>query len=77
MRPHPDEIARRLQHRHHPGWSVWFGNRTRQYWAAACWVRPAGGLIGAITPDGLEAAIASFEEVHPKPALRHAHVVDR
>ena len=63
----PDEMARRLQYRHRPGWSVWFGHSTRQYWAVACWVRGADGMLGAASPEALDAAIRSFELLHPKP----------
>jgi hypothetical protein len=72
----PHDIARRLQYRHRPGWSVWYGGRTRQYWALACWVRPAGALFAADTPEALDAAIATFETLHPKPKQRSHAVAD-
>jgi hypothetical protein len=72
----PDEIAQRIQHRHRPDWMVWFGRSTRHYWALAAWVRTPDGMLGAATPDALEVAITTFERLHPKPTLQHAHAVD-
>jgi hypothetical protein len=65
----PHEIARRFEYRHRPGWSVWYGAKTRQYWAVACWLRP-GGMLGADTSEALEAAIGAFEVLQPKPSVR-------
>jgi hypothetical protein len=70
----PHDIARRLQYQHHPGWSVWYGAQTRQYWALASWVRTAHDMFGADTPEALDAAIATFESLHPKPA-QHCHAL--
>jgi hypothetical protein len=72
----PPDIARRLEYQHRPGWSVWYGRQTRQYWALACWVRPAGAMFGAATPEALDAAIVTFEALHPKPAQR-SHALGR
>jgi hypothetical protein len=72
----PHGIARRLQHRHRPGWSIWYGRQTRQYWALASWARTSHGMFGAATPEALEAAIAIFETLHPKPAQRSHDLVD-
>ncbi|HEU5155546.1 MAG TPA: hypothetical protein VFU43_00995 [Streptosporangiaceae bacterium] len=63
----PDDIARRIQYTRRPGWLVWHGRHTRHYWALALWTRGPVGMIGAATPDALEAAIATFELLHPKP----------
>lgn len=73
MSPGPDEVARQIQRRR-PGWSVWFGRWTGHYWALACWVHTADGLLSAAGPDALEAAIAAFELLHPKPKQRYAYV---
>lgn len=72
----PDEIAQWIEHRHRPGWTVWFGRSTGHYWALAGWARTPYGMLGAATPDALETAITSFEARHPKPAHWHGHVVD-
>jgi hypothetical protein len=72
----PDDIARRLQHRHWPGWSVWHGRATRHYWALASWVPGLAGMLSAATPDALDAAIAIFVGLHPKPAHWYVHAVD-
>jgi hypothetical protein len=64
----PHEIARRLEYRHQPGWSVWYGAQTRQFWAVACWVRTAGAMFGAATPEAL--AIIEDEWLPPPRALR-------
>jgi hypothetical protein len=72
----PHDIARRLEHQHRPGWVVWYGERTRQYWAMAVWVRTPRSLLGGATPEALDAAIATFEMFHPKPR-RHARALDR
>lgn len=71
----PDEIARRIQ-AHRPGWSVWFGRATGLYWAVACWAWMPRGMLGAATPDAIDAAITTFEALVPKPQQRRAHVVD-
>lgn len=63
----PDEIARRIQYRHRPGWVAWYGRHTRRYWAVASWVTGLGGMLSAVEPEALDAAIASFEMSHPKP----------
>ena len=63
----PHEIARRIQYQHRPGWSIWYGRETRQYWALARWTRATGAMFSAETPQALEAAIATFETHHPKP----------
>jgi hypothetical protein len=63
----PHEIARRMEHKHHPWWLVWYGRSTRQYWAMARWVRTPGAMLGASVPDALDAAIATFETHHPPP----------
>ena len=60
----PHETARRLEDRHQPGWSVWYGTQTRQYWAVACWVRAAGAMFGASSPP-------------PSPRESAAHYWDR
>jgi hypothetical protein len=39
----PDEIARRIQQRHRPGWAVWYGRATGHYWALASWVPTLDG----------------------------------
>jgi len=63
----PDEIARQIQYVYRPGWLVWYGRKCGQYWALALWTRGAIGMIGAATPDELEALIVTFETLHPKP----------
>ena len=67
----PDEIARRIQHRHRPGWSVWYGRSTGQYWALAPGLRTLHGMFGAATPEALDAAITTFETLSPssQPAI--------
>ena len=70
----PDEIARRIQYEH-PGWVVWFGHSTGQYWAMAWWVHVSSGMMQAADPDTLAAAIAAFELLHPRPEQRYQHVV--
>jgi hypothetical protein len=64
----PDEIARRIQHHHRPGWSVWYGRSTAQFWAVACWTRTPHDMLGAATPAALDAAMVAFETLYPKPA---------
>ena len=66
----PHDIARRLEYQHRPGWSIWYGKQTRQYWAVACWERTAGAMFAAATPEALDAAITTFEVLHPKPRRR-------
>jgi hypothetical protein len=73
----PHDIARRLEYQHRPGWSIWYGGETRQYWALACWMRAAGEMFGADTPEALEAAMATFETRHPKPRQRSHALGDR
>lgn len=74
MLPSPHEIARQIQHHHRPGWLVWFGPYTKQYWALARWVR-ASHMLSASTPDELVTAITAFETHHPKPVQQSTHVV--
>jgi hypothetical protein len=62
----PAEIALRIQYQHRPGWLVWYGNYTKQYWALASWVLDARAILDAATPDALEAGITAFERLHPK-----------
>jgi hypothetical protein len=64
----PDEIARRIEYRHRPGWVAWYGHSTRRYWAVASWVAGLPGMLSAADADALDTAIASFEIVHPKLA---------
>jgi hypothetical protein len=72
----PHDIARRLEHQHRPEWVIWYGTQTRQYWAMARWVARPYAMVSAPTPEALDAAIAVFETVHPKPRHRRAHAVD-
>jgi hypothetical protein len=72
----PDEIARRIQHRHRPGWAVWYGRATGYYWALASWVPTLDGMVSAAAPEALDAAIAAVEMLHSKPANRCAHALD-
>lgn len=65
----PKEIALRIEYEHRPGWLVWYGDQTHQYWAMATWVRTPRAMLGADTPDALDAAITTFEMRHPKPLL--------
>ena len=67
----PQEIALRIAWKHRPGWVVWYGERTREFWALACWVRTPHAMFGAATPNALDAAMTTFETFHPKP--RHQH----
>jgi hypothetical protein len=71
----PDEIAWRIQHQHQPGWVVWYGKATGLYWALASWVPTLDGFVGAPAPETLDAAIATVEMLHPKPAHHHAHAL--
>jgi hypothetical protein len=71
----PEEIARRIQHRHQPGWLVWHGRYTGHYWALARWAPTPHCLLSAATPDELDTAIATFELLHPKPVHPHAHAL--
>jgi hypothetical protein len=66
----PHDIARRLEYQHSPGWLVWYGRHTRQYWALARWARTRDGFLTAATPEALDAAIAAFEMFHPRPGCR-------
>jgi hypothetical protein len=68
----PDEIALHIQHRHRPGWAVWFGRTTRHYWALASWVPGRNGFVGAPAPEALDAAITAVELLYPKPARQPA-----
>jgi hypothetical protein len=72
----PHDIAQRIEYQHRPGWSVWYGRKTKLYWALACWVRTPGGMFSAATPEALDAAIATFETLHPKPGRRSHAVAD-
>jgi hypothetical protein len=63
----PDEIARRIQYRHQPGWVAWYGHKTKCYWAVAAWVPGLDGMLSASQPEALDAAIAGFEMLYPKP----------
>jgi hypothetical protein len=69
----PHETARRLEHQHRPGWSIWYGSNTRQYWALATW---ACAMFDAATPEALEADIVMFEVFYPKPGRRSDAVGD-
>ena len=62
----PDEIAQRIQYQHRPGWQVWYGRATRQFWAMALWVPGPNALLGAAAPGAIEAAMATFERLYPK-----------
>jgi hypothetical protein len=70
----PDEIARRIEYQRRPGWLVWYGQYTRQYWALAAWA--PRGMLAATNPDALDAAMTTFEMFHPKPRQERAHAVD-
>jgi hypothetical protein len=63
----PHEIARRIGDKHRPWWLIWYGDHTRQFWAMPSWVRTPHAILSATTPDGLDAAIAVFESLHPRP----------
>jgi hypothetical protein len=67
----PREIARRIEYRLRPWWTVWYGRHTRHYWALAAWVPGLRGMLSAPNPDALDAAITTFEMLHPKPMERH------
>jgi hypothetical protein len=67
----PQEMARRIEYKHRPGWLVWFGRYTRQYWAMACWVRTPHAMLRADTPEALDAAIVTFEMLFSKPLPPH------
>jgi hypothetical protein len=56
-----------MEHKHRPWWRIWYGRHTGQYWAMASWVRTPYAMFGATTPEALDAAIATFETLHPKP----------
>lgn len=68
MLPGPDDVARWIQRRHRPWWHVWYGRATREYWAMPAWAPDRHGLLAATTPEALDAAIATFEAHHPRPA---------
>jgi predicted TIM-barrel fold metal-dependent hydrolase len=72
----PHDIARRLQYQHRPGWSIWYGAQTRQYWALARWARTPHCMFGADTPEQLQAAITTFETLHPSLAQRSHALAD-
>ena len=63
----PHEIARRMEYKKRPWWLIWYGQQTRQFWAVASWVRAPDAMLSAATPEALNAAIAIFETLHPKP----------
>jgi hypothetical protein len=69
----PDEIARRIEYRHRPGWVAWYGHQTRCYWALAVWVPGLDAMLSAADPNALDAAITGLERRHPKSAY---YVVD-
>ncbi len=71
----PHEVAGRLDHQRRPWWRVWYGEATGRYWALAAWVETPDAMFGATTPDGLDAAITTFEMFHPRPVHRHIHAV--
>jgi hypothetical protein len=67
----PHDIARRIQSRYAPGWLVWYGGQTREYWAAPLpwWIpKSRAQLLKGATPESLEAAIKTFEMLNPKPS---------
>jgi hypothetical protein len=61
------EIARHIEYKNRPWWMVWYGDQTRQFWAMAHWVCTPQAMLSAATPDALNAAIATFEILYPKP----------
>jgi hypothetical protein len=65
----PDDIALRIQYEHRPGWLVWYGRETRQYWAMPLWIHTSGLLNNAV-PDLLDAAMRTFETFYPRPTGR-------
>jgi hypothetical protein len=62
-----------MEYRRRPWWIVWYGRSTGLYWALAAWVPGLQSMLSAPTPDALDAAIATFEMLHPKPGERRAH----
>jgi hypothetical protein len=72
----PHEMARCIEYRHRPWWVVWYGRWTGQYWALPSWVSTSHGMLCAATPGALDAAIATFEMLYPKPSHDRAHAVD-
>jgi hypothetical protein len=70
-----NEIARQIERRRRPWWIVWYGKYTGQFWAVAVWASAPHGMLCAATPDALDAAIDTFELIHPKPLHRRAHAV--
>ena len=72
----PQEIALRLEYQHHPWWVIWHGRHTRHYWALARWTSMPRGMLAAATPEALDAAIATFELIHPPPRHQHGHGLD-
>lgn len=62
------EIARQLQDER-PCWVIWYGERTRHFWALALWVPGTAGALEAATPSMLITAINNFEMFQPKPRL--------
>jgi predicted branched-subunit amino acid permease len=71
----PREIARRIEYRLRPWWVVWYGLSTKDYWAMAAWVSGVHGMLSAPDPNALDAAIAAFEMLHPKPMERYLHAL--
>jgi hypothetical protein len=71
----PDEIVQRIQHQHRPGWLVWYGRATKQYWALASWVHASHAMIGAASPDAIAAAMVTFEMLHPKHGQQRSRAV--
>jgi hypothetical protein len=49
---------------------------TRQFWAMAFWVRTPHAMFGATTPDALDAAIATFETLYPRPGQQGRPALD-
>jgi hypothetical protein len=62
----PDEIAQLIQHQHRPGWLVWYGRATKQYWALAAWVHGSQAMLGAAAPEAIDTAMTTFETIYPK-----------
>ena len=62
----PDEIAQRIQYRHRPGWLVWYGRATKQYWALASWVHGSQAMLGAPAPEVIDRAMTTFETIYPR-----------
>jgi hypothetical protein len=75
MLSRPDEIAQRIQYRHRPGWLVWYGRATKQYWALASWVHIPHAMLGAAAPDAIDAAMTTFEMLYPKRGQQQSRAV--